>query len=135
MTFRTCLTNYRVIFFEFISKHHEFQLSKHVGSTKTSWEPNLRMRFSIWKQTHDLITNEAKNFTRCHKNSDQIILEAKKLDEDRLRLAASLSKPNVSLSVYMTHVKSTSTTRQKRKSNQHVPKPRKFAKLKDPSDC
>ena len=122
-------------FFELIRKCHELQLSKHVGSTKTSWDPNLRMIFSRWKQVSDLITNEAKNLTRFHKSTDQIISEAKKFDEDRLRLAISLSKPKVSLSAYVTRVKLTSTTYQKIKSNQNVPKPRKFAKLKDPSNC
>ena len=33
-------------FLEFINKCHELQLSKCVGSTKTSWDKNLRMRFS-----------------------------------------------------------------------------------------
>ena len=88
---------------EFISKHHKLQLSKHVSCTKTSWDSNLLMRFIIWKQISDLITNEAKNFTICHKNTDQIISAAKKLDEDRIRLTASLSKPKVSLLAYVTH--------------------------------
>ena len=33
-------------FLEFTSKHHELQLIKNVGFTKTSWDSNLRMIFS-----------------------------------------------------------------------------------------
>ena len=49
-------------FLEFISEHHGFQLSECVVSTKTIWNTNLRMRFSRWKQTSYIITNEAKQF-------------------------------------------------------------------------
>ena len=44
-------------FLEFTSKHHELHLSKCTGSTKTIWDTNLRMTFSRWKETSDLITN------------------------------------------------------------------------------
>ena len=56
-------------FLEFISKNHKLQLRKCAGSTKTTVDTNLRMGFSTLKQTSDLITNEAKNFTRCHKKT------------------------------------------------------------------
>ena len=121
----------RWFFLKFIGKFHELQSSKHTSSAKTSWDTNFRMRFFRWKQTNDLITNEAKKFTRHHENANQIISAPRKLDADRLLLSESSSKPNMHLSACMTHVKSTSTTYQNRISNQHEPKSRKSTKLKD----
>ena len=118
-------------FYEFICKYHELQLNKYIGSSKSDWDANLRMRFSRWNQAYELVKTEAKKFTKSNKNTDQISHAAKKLDEDRLRLSITLCKNNMSISSCMAHFKSLDKNRPKRKANQHVPKPRKIVRLNE----
>ena len=116
-------------FYEFACEHHELQLHKCIGSSKSDWDANLTMRFSRWNQTCDLVKKEAKKFTKSNTNADQMLNAAKKLDEDRLRLSMSLCKSNMSLSACVTHVKSLDKNREKRKPNQRGPKPRKISSI------
>ena len=77
-----------------------------MGASKSSWDASLKMRFSRWNQINDLITKETNHFTKCNKNTDQIIAATKKLDADRLNLSVSLDKPNMCLSASMKYLKS-----------------------------
>ena len=45
----------------FECKHHEFQLSKHVGYSKNNQESSLKMRFYICHQTYELMLKGIKN--------------------------------------------------------------------------
>ena len=79
-------------FYEFTCKHHELQLNKHIGSSKSDWDTDLQMRFSRWNHVNDLIKTESKKHTKCNKNEDQASSATNKLDEDRKRVVVSLGK-------------------------------------------
>ena len=118
-------------FYEFACEYYELQLNKCIGSSKSDWDANLQMRFSRWNHINDLIKNESKKHTKFNKNADQTLNAAKKLDEDRKRVAASLCKKDLSLSACVNHLKSMESNRPKRRPNQQVPKPRKINKLNE----
>ena len=88
------------------------------------------MRFSRWTQIHSLIIKEAKKYTKCNKNIDQILAAVNSLDNDRIKLASKKSLKTLSLSKYVEYIKSQDSSLNKRKSNQHVPKPRIIKKIK-----
>ena len=77
------------------------------------------------------IKKESKKHTKCNKNTDQTLNAAKKIDEDRKRVAVSSCKKDLSLSACVNHLKSMDKNRTKRQSNQQVPKPRKINKLNE----
>ena len=89
------------------------------------------MRFSRWNHVNDLIKKESKKHTKCNKNADQTLNAAKKLDEDRKRVAVSLCEKDLSSSACVKHLKSMDKNRPKRQSNQQVPKPRRTNKLNE----
>ena len=87
------------------------------------------MRFSRWTQIHSLIIKKAKKYTKCNKNTDQILATVNSLDNDRIKLASKKLLKSLSLSKYIECIKSQDSSLNKRKSNQHMPKLRIIKKL------
>ena len=114
-------------FYEFICKNHELQLNKHIGSSKSDWDANLRVPFSRWNQKNELIKKESKKFTACDKNMDQTLNAAKNVtNADSVHLCLYVKK-----SLIINNLKSIDKNKPQRQSNQQVPKPKKTIKLNE----